>query len=147
MSPVLPLAGLLNFNFVAFEGDGILKEVARSQQAVVSGVALNLTDAETTTTTSEEDSAPITTEELITAFLSMGQYRHDAASFQADPLTPVAYPVFSGWGPQKNFTGAVYSAVYWRLLFQDILPGDVKGVICVLRKCLFFFGECGFEFC
>ena len=135
MSPVLPLAGLLNFNFVAFEGDGILNELSNSKQAIIGGVALNLTDAETTTASEQaQDEPPMSTEDLVTAYLSMGQYRHEAASFQADPLTPVAYPVFDGWGPNKSFVGGLYTSVYWRLLFQDILPGDVRGVICVLQN-------------
>lgn len=125
------MAGLLNFNFIAFEGDGILLELKRSQRAVIGGVALNLTDADADAV---EGAASATTEALVSALLQMGQYRHDAAEFQADPLTPVAYPVFDGFGPDKNFTGALYTAVYWRLLFQDILPADVHGVICVLQN-------------
>mmetsp|Transcript_12076 Transcript_12076/g.23087 ORF Transcript_12076/g.23087 Transcript_12076/m.23087 type:complete len:851 (-) Transcript_12076:163-2715(-) len=127
VSPVVPLVGLLNFNFVAFEGDGILFEVLRSEQAIIGGVALDIKD--------REGDAPDTTEGIISAMLQLGQYRYDdAASFQSDPLTPVAYPVFDGFGSDKNFTGALYSAVYWRLLFQDILPADVQGVICVLQN-------------
>ena len=128
---MLPLAGLLNFNFIAFEGDGILLELQRSQQAIIGGVALNLTDAEESVT---QGAAESTTEELVTALLSLGQYRHDAASFQSDPLTPVAYPVFDSFGPEKKLAGALYSAVYWRLLFNDILPSDVQGVVCVLQN-------------
>ena len=131
MSPVLPLAGLLNFNFVAFEGDGILQELERSELAVIGGAALDLADAEADAV---EGAGSTTTEELVSAILQLGQYRHDAASFQSDPLTPVVYPVFDGFGPDKNFTGALYTAVYWRLLFQDILPSDVHGVICVLQN-------------
>lgn len=115
----------MNFNFVAFEGDGILNELMSSEQAIIGGVALDLEDA--------QDEDP--TEDVISAMLQLGQYRHDdEASFQSDPLTPVAYPVFDGFGPDKNFTGALYTAVYWRLLFQDILPDDVHGVICVLQN-------------
>lgn len=125
--------GLLNFNFIAFEGDGLLLELQSSKRAIIGGVALNLTDPDAEVSAAQ-NAADTTTEDLITAFLQLGQYRHDAASFESDPLTPVAYPVFDGFGPDKNLTGALYSAVYWRLLFQDILPADVQGVICVLQN-------------
>ena len=66
----------------------------------------------------------------------MNQYRHQNVSYDKDPMTQVGYPVFDSFGPDRKVTGILATTVFWRLLFEDVLPENVEGVICVLSNSL-----------
>ena len=77
------------------------------------------------------------TEDMIRLSLTLNQYRHSNIDYNADPMTHMAYPVFDSFDPTtKNVSGIIATTIYWRLLFNNILPSNVKGVICVLSNSL-----------
>lgn len=77
------------------------------------------------------------TEDLIRLSLTLNQYRHSNIDYNADPMTQMAYPVFDSFDPTtKNVSALIVTTIYWRVLFNDILPSNVKGVICVLSNTL-----------
>lgn len=78
-----------------------------------------------------------TTEDLIRILLTLGQFRHEDVDYNADPLTQVTYPVFDSFNPMtKKASGVIVTTIFWRLLFTNILPESVQGVICVLSNTL-----------
>ena len=77
------------------------------------------------------------TEDLIRVFLTLNQYRHTIVDYNADPMTQVSYPVFDSFHPtEKNMSGVVLTTIFWRLLFVDILPDSVQGLVAVLSNSL-----------
>ena len=48
----------------------------------------------------------------------------------------MAYPVFDNFGPDRQVTGVILTTIFWCLLFEDVLPVNVRGVICVLHNTL-----------
>ena len=78
-----------------------------------------------------------TTEDLIRILLTLGQFRHEDVDYNADPMTQVSYPVFDTFNPiTKKVAGVIVTTIFWRLLFANILPASVQGVICVLSNTL-----------
>jgi hypothetical protein len=123
LSPVIPLPALLNFNFFAYLNLApMLNEVLETGKAVLGFLQ-----------TTHEGSD---TEDLIRVFLTLGQYRHSQVAYDADPMTQVAYPVFDNFGPDRQVTGIIMTTIFWRLLFEDVLPVNMRGVICVLHNTL-----------
>ena len=122
-SPIIPLPAILNFNFFSFlDLAPMLHEVLDTGKAVLGFL-------QTTHIGSD-------TEDLIRVFLTLGQYRHSQVAYDADPMTQVAYPVFDNSGPDRQVTGVILTTIFWRLLFEDVLPANVRGVICVLQNTL-----------
>ena len=85
-------------------------------------------------------------QDTINAFLQFGQYRHNAVEFNLDPITQVVYPVFDNFNsgplppnadgtipPPRQVAGAMITTIYWRLLFDDVLPENIMGVIVVIE--------------
>jgi hypothetical protein len=123
LSPIIPLPSLLNFNFFAYQNLApMLNEVLDTGKAVLGFLQ-----------TVHEGTD---TEDLIRVFLTLGQYRHSEVAYDADPMTQVAYPVFDHFGPDRKVTGVILTTIFWRLLFEDVLPVNVRGVICVLHNTL-----------
>ena len=122
-SPIIPLPSLLNFNFFAY-----LDLAPMLHQALDTGKAV-LGFLQT-------EHAGSDTEDLIRVFLTLGQYRHSQVAYDADPMTQVVYPVFDNFGPDRQVTGVIFTTIFWRLLFEDVLPVNVKGIICVLHNTL-----------
>jgi hypothetical protein len=123
LSPIIPLPALLNFNFFAYANlTPMLHEVLETGKAVLGFLQ-----------TTHEGSD---TEDLIRTFLTLGQYRHSEVAYDADPMTQVAYPVFDNFSTDRQVTGIILTTIFWRLLFEDVLPVNVKGVVCVLHNTL-----------
>jgi hypothetical protein len=123
LSPIIPLPALLNFNFLAYSDNApLLNEVLETGKAALGYLQ----------TTHEGTD----TEDLIRTFLSLGQYRDSEVAYDADPMTQVAYPVFDSFGPDRQVTGIIATTIFWRLLFEDVLPSNVRGAICVLSNTL-----------
>ena len=124
MSPAIPMPSLLNFNFFAYTDLApMLNQTLKSGKATLSYL--------------QTDHQGTHTEDLIRVFLSLNQYRHSVVNYNADPMTQVSYPVFDSFNPmERKVTGVVVTAIFWRLLFVDILPSNVKGVVCVLKNSL-----------
>jgi class 3 adenylate cyclase len=66
--------------------------------------------------------------------IQSGQYRHQTENYEGDPLSPLIYPVFDGFGPNKQVVGVLFSFLYWRFLLSEILPRGINGVICVVEN-------------
>jgi len=66
--------------------------------------------------------------------LRLGQFRHQNASFGGDPVTPMQYPVFTDFGPNRTLGGVLSMPIYWSLTFGDTLPESAHGIIAVLRN-------------
>jgi signal transduction histidine kinase/CheY-like chemotaxis protein len=62
------------------------------------------------------------------------QYRHNIGEYQDDPLTTLAYPVFDSFEDDRQLAGVLATNIYWRLLFTDILPPSVSGIVCILEN-------------
>jgi hypothetical protein len=123
LSPIIPLPSILNFNFFAFRDLApMFHEVLETGKAVLGFIQ----------TTHEGTD----TEDLIRTFLTLGQYRDSEVAYDADPMTQVVYPVFDSFGPDRQVTGLILTTIFWRLLFEDVLPSNVRGVICVLQNTL-----------
>eukprot|EP00934_Nitzschia_sp_Nitz4_P003659 Nitzschia sp. Nitz4//scaffold84_size84139//67428//72955//NITZ4_005210-RA/size84139-processed-gene-0.21-mRNA-1//-1//CDS//3329559069//3649//frame0 len=63
-----------------------------------------------------------------------GQYRHTDEHYEGDPLSTLAYPVFDQFGEDKNVVGLLYTSLYWRFLFTDLLASNVQPLCCVLEN-------------
>ena len=123
LSPIIPLPSILNFNFFSFlDLAPMFHEVLETGKAVLGYL-------QTTHIGSD-------TEDLIRILLTLGQYRHSQVAYDADPMTQVAYPVFDNFGSDRQVTGIILTTIFWRLLFEDVLPANVRGVICVLHNTL-----------
>ena len=74
--------------------------------------------------------------------LVLSQYRHDLEDYGWDPISFAAYPIFDDFfnvsesvqHHRAHLKGILVTNFYWRLYFQNILPPDVQGIICVLRN-------------
>ena len=133
MSPTLPLISMLNFNFFAFDKlVGMFNVLLETGTAVLTGVSVEFQD--TDNFAAGDTDGKSSTEDLVNAFLSLGQYRHDLETYRYDPLTPMAYPVFDNFSVNRTVVGALYTSLYWRLLLTHGLSADVKGVVCVLTN-------------
>lgn len=126
VSPVIPLPSLYLFNFLAYlDLAPMLNQVLDTGKAALSYL--------------QTDHTGSSTEELIRLMLTMGQYRHEDVAYKmdSDPLTQVAYPVFDSFDPTtKKVAGVIITTIFWRLLFTNVLPKSVQGVICVLSNTL-----------
>lgn len=124
--PIIPLPSIFNFNFLNyFDLAPMMTQTLNTGRATLSYLQTNQTGSDT--------------EDLIRTFMTLNQYRHDEIDYIAnsDPLTQVAYPVFDGYNPMtKNVTGMVITTIFWRLLFANVLPESVQGVMCVLTNSL-----------
>ena len=67
--------------------------------------------------------------------LKIGQYRHDYEETVQDPITFFGYPVFTSFDRKtRQLGGALWSNLYWGMLFDDILMSRSVGYICVLSN-------------
>jgi class 3 adenylate cyclase len=71
---------------------------------------------------------------VFNALLSLGQYRHELLQYKEDPTNTMAYPVFDNLGPDRKVVGVLATALFWRLLFQDVLPPSGTGIIVVIQN-------------
>jgi hypothetical protein len=74
---------------------------------------------------------------LFNAALQLGPYRHELEKFIGDPITNLAYPVFDRFSSSsQQVAGVLMTGLYWRLLFQDLLPPSARGITVVLTNSL-----------
>jgi len=66
--------------------------------------------------------------------LQSGQYRHKKERYIDDPMSPMVYPVFDSFEKDRKVAGVLYTSIYWRFMLMNILPKNIKGVICVLEN-------------
>lgn len=124
MSPVLPLPGTSIFNFFDYDDLApMLRQVLDTGKACLSYLQIDH-NAEATAS-------------IIQILMTLGQYRHDTIDYDLDPLTQVAYPVFDSFDlATRKVAGEIVTTIFWRLLFSNILPESVQGVVCVLSNTL-----------
>jgi hypothetical protein len=124
VSPLVPMKSVLNFNVLSHpfnKGSG--EEVIRSGQAVVD-LADNLNK--------ENFGATGMYAKLI---LSMSQYRGEIEEFLGEPVSSLGYPVFDSLDPiTRKVAGLLNTVIYWRTNFQNVLPPNAKGIICVISN-------------
>ena len=114
----------INFNFLAFT------DVAPMMNHMLDTGKATLSYLQTTHEGAD-------TEDLIRLCLTLNHYRHSDVDYNADPLTQMAYPVFDSFDPTtKKVSAMLVTTIFWRLLFANILPDNVQGVICVLSNSL-----------
>jgi class 3 adenylate cyclase len=114
-SPALPLPALSNSNILTFPPlAASVSKVIETNQAYLS-IAV-------------EPAA------MFAMFLARGQYRHSQEIFLGDAVTPLAYPVFDNFSPNRKLVGITLSNIYWRLHFEQVLPPNARGVIAVLEN-------------
>ena len=71
---------------------------------------------------------------MFNIFLARGQYRHEKEKFQGDAVTPLIYPIFDSFSPDRSLVGITLSNIYWRLHFENILPPSSRGIVAVLAN-------------
>ena len=73
---------------------------------------------------------------LSSSFFS-SQYRHELDQYVAEPLTTIAFPVFDQFNPMTRQVKAILStAIYWRVIFTNVLNPSAKGILAVLENSL-----------
>jgi hypothetical protein len=125
-SPLVPLKSVLNFNALSHPaGKGAYEELIRSKQAVL-GMADNL---------NQEHFGQ--TGLYFKLLLSMSQYRGDIERYLSEPTSSLAYPIFDSLDPvTRTLVGVMGTNIYWRVNFQNVLPPNARGVICVISNTL-----------
>eukprot|EP00934_Nitzschia_sp_Nitz4_P003097 Nitzschia sp. Nitz4//scaffold84_size84139//61623//64081//NITZ4_005208-RA/size84139-augustus-gene-0.42-mRNA-1//1//CDS//3329559063//3087//frame0 len=66
--------------------------------------------------------------------IQSGQYRHTGQHYEGDPLSALTYPVFDSFDEDRNLAGIMYSGLYWRFLFSDILAENVQPILVVVSN-------------
>jgi class 3 adenylate cyclase len=124
ISPVVPMKSLLNFNVLSHPaGAGSYSEVINTGQAVID-ISANL-----------EGENLGNTGAYFKLLLSLSQYRYSVMKFLVDPTSAFGYPVFDSFDhDNRKVVGVISSNLYWRLYFNDILPPNARGIMCVLEN-------------
>jgi class 3 adenylate cyclase len=126
-SPVIPLINILNFNSLDLAYNrGPYNDTINNAQAAL-GVMTHLDDA------TDENNEAI---QILNTWLSLGQYRHTFAEYTDDPITMFAYPVFDKFTPDRKIVAILGTALYWRVLFADVLPPSGTGFTVVVENSL-----------
>lgn len=69
--------------------------------------------------------------------IQSGQYRHSTEHYEGDPLGALTYPVFSHLNLEnRTVVDVLFTTIYWRFLFSNILPKNIRGIVCVLENSL-----------
>jgi len=125
MSPVLPLINLLNLNTLdPIFFNGPYSQVLKTGQASL-GLMTHLDDP------TDENGEAI---KVLNALLSQGQYRHELEEYTRDPIISIGYPVFDSFSPDRKVVGILGSALYWRLLFKNVLPSVGNTIVDVVVR-------------
>jgi class 3 adenylate cyclase len=124
ISPVVPMKSLLNFNVLSHPaGAGSYSEVINTGTAVID-ISSNL-----------EGENLGNTGLYFKLLLSLSQYRYSVMKFLVDPTSAFGYPVFDSFDrDNRKVVGVISTNLYWRLYFNDILPPNARGIMCVLEN-------------
>ena len=125
MSPVLPVAPVVNMNLLRRPETRVSMMAAMSSKKMVLGLASDLNGKVT---------GNMTTNDLHSKFLSLGQYRHQSVEYQGDPHSSIIYPVFDSFGPNRTIGGLLNIPVLWRFTFSNLLPENAIGITIVVRN-------------
>ena len=125
MSPVLPVAPIVNMNLLRRPETRVSMMAAMKSQKMVLGLASDLNG---------QAVGNISSNDLHSKFLSLGQYRHQSVEYQGDPHTSIIYPVFDSFGPNRTIGGLLNIPVLWRFAFSDLLPENAIGITIVVRN-------------
>jgi hypothetical protein len=118
------MKSVLNFNVLSHPaGMGSYMEVLNTGQAVMDSAA-NL---------NQENYGD--TGAYMKLLISMSQYRESLDTFLGDPTSSIGYPVFDSFDHKtRSVVGVIASNLYWRLYFEDVLPPNARGILCVLEN-------------
>jgi hypothetical protein len=124
MSPAVPMKSILNFNVLSHPaGAGSYTEVLNSGEAVMDAAA-NL---------NQENFGA--TGAYIKLLISMSQYRNSMDLFLGDPTSSLGYPVFDSFDREtRSVVGVIATTLYWRQYFEDVLPANARGILCVIEN-------------
>lgn len=139
VTPILPPnVDLINLDFSKFDFvRGAMQVTLSSGEAALDVIAdLTAQDIPSNGTDSEEavDSERDGSDAVFDLMLDMGQYRHSAEDYLNDPLSCLIFPVFDSFRQDQQTVGALFTTLYWRLLFDNILPESIEGIVCVLEN-------------
>jgi class 3 adenylate cyclase len=101
-----------------------LNEAIRTEQAVLNQIHSNY----------DPEDFDDTANTLFKLFLQLGQYRAEAATYDGDPDSNMAYPVFSDFGEERELVGILMTTLYWKVYFTDVLPPGADGIYVVLES-------------
>jgi hypothetical protein len=126
MSPAVPLQSILSFNTLSHPlAMGAFAEVIRTELAVLD-IADNLNQEHLGQTS-----------DYVKLVLSMSQYRGEIEQFLSEPMSTLGYPIFDSLNPTtRKLAGIIGTNIYWRVNFQNVLPPNAKGIICVISNTL-----------
>jgi hypothetical protein len=124
MSPTVPVKSVLNFNVMTHPAAiGSYMDVLNTGQAVKDSAA-NL---------NHENYGD--TGAFMKLLISMSQYRESLDLFLGDPTISLGYPVFDSFDHETRIVvGLIASNLFWRLYFEDVLPPNARGIVCVLEN-------------
>jgi hypothetical protein len=75
--------------------------------------------------------------QILNAFISQSQYRHELEEYENEPITTMAFPVFDTFSPTtREVTGILCTAIYWHVLLSNVLSPRAQGIIAVLENSL-----------
>lgn len=69
-------------------------------------------------------------------YLSVSQYRHTASDLLDDWHTLLTYPVFDHFQADKKMVGILSTDIYWKILFSNLLPSNMQGLIVTIENSL-----------
>lgn len=125
VSPVLPITTILNLDMLTHVTIGPPMKAALETEKIIVGKAHNLRDPN-----DPKGQAAST----YSAYLTMGQFRHQSATYQGDPTADVVFPVFNNFGPNRTLAGILTAPIYWHMSLEGILPSEDISVICVMTN-------------
>jgi len=113
-SPVVPSAYVVNMNTQTLEG---MEALSGTRRAI--GPAFDF-DA--------DDGAQDFTNDLLR------QYGSGEKSYDGGPLSYYFVPIFDGFQKSQKVVGFLISWMYWQTYFENLLPYDSNGIVCVLEN-------------
>jgi class 3 adenylate cyclase len=118
---VMPLAtDLVNLNIIPFDVEPVLA-MYESKEAVIGILQEN----------------PAGSENAITRFYDFTLqvfYDDPSAKYSGEPVSSIYYPAFDSFDKDRQVVGMLNAAIFWESLFQDILPPNSNGLICVVSN-------------
>ena len=77
------------------------------------------------------------TDDYYTLLMSMSQFRSTIGEYLGEPRSPFSYPVFDTFDLKtRSVVGLIASTFYWKNYFENILPENHNGIVCVCCQTL-----------